>query len=342
MALLDKTATRSHSLFPFLARLNHDGSTSTRRRVPRPLQWLLGAFGFDVLPRHYYSPVPDIASIPVDIWASSSALSGIDWDLERQFTFFRERLVPYLAEFQPPREERENPWGFFLDNAYYGSVDAECLYGMIRHLKPRRIIEVGSGYSTLITACACVRNRQEGHHAHFASYDPSPGEDWQISAARHGGGLSTWRRLKATELPLSEFMALRPGDVLFVDTTHTVKTGSEVNYLILDVLPVLQPGVVVHFHDIFLPWEYPRKWVVDDQRFWSEQYLLQAFLACNRSYEVLFAAHAVARERSDMLSEVLPSFDHGLLANRLQSLEPVPAAFWLRRVADEPEEPERG
>jgi hypothetical protein len=119
------------------------------------------------------------------------------------------------------------------------------------------------------------------------------------------------------------FDALRADDVLFVDSTHTVKLGSDVNFVILEVLPRLHAGVLVHFHDIFLPWEYPRSWFTEMQYFWAEQYLLQAFLAFNAEFEVMIPGQAVAREYPERLCRVIPSFAEGAS----------PGSMWLRRTS---------
>ncbi len=115
---------------------------------------------------------------------------------------------------------------------------------------------------------------------------------------------------------------MAPGDILFVDTTHTVKIGSDVNFIVLDVLPRLAPGVIVHFHDIFLPFEYPRRWFETDGYLWAEQYLLQAFLAFNTAFEVLVPAQALARDQAERLRRVVPRMDPAAS----------PGAFWLQRT----------
>jgi Methyltransferase domain len=129
--------------------------------------------------------------------------------------------------------------------------------------------------------------------------------------------------VRAQDVPASTFASLAARDVLFVDTTHTVKVGSDVNHIVLDVLPRLAPGVVVHFHDIFLPYEYPRRWLEDFGLYWSEQYLLQAFLALNPDFEVLVAVTALLRERGDAFAALLPDG-----ATRGGG-----AAFWIRRCS---------
>lgn len=233
--------------------------------------------------------------------------------------FLEDELAPYVAEFRPPTEDRGRHGEFFLDNGAYERVDAEVLYAMVRHFKPRRVLELGSGFSTLVTAQAAAANERDGHPLAVTSVDPFP------SVAP--GQRIRLRRQRAQDVPLPEFEALESGDILFVDTTHTVKVGGDVNFLVLEVLPVLRPGVVVHFHDIFLPWDYPREWIARGM-YWAEQYLLQAFLAFNPAFETLFAAHYVSRQVPDRLRAVVPSFRS----------RTAPGAFWIRRRS----QPSRG
>ena len=127
----------------------------------------------------------------------------------------------------------------------------------------------------------------------------------------------------APAVPLERFGELEAGDVLFVDTTHTVKAGGDVNHIVFEVLPRIRAGVIVHFHDVFLPWEYPRDWLERQGRYWCEQYLLQAFLMFNGEWRVVFGANAVAQEFPAELREIVPSFHSGI----------EPGALWIERVA---------
>ena len=188
---------------------------------------------------------------------------------------------------------------------------------MVRLLRPARVLELGSGYSTLVSAAACVVNAAGGDPCELVACDPFP-----AVAAEGLPGLTRLERVAAQDLPLDRFRELAEGDILFVDTTHTVKLGSDVNFIVLEVLPELRPGVVVHFHDVFLPWEYPRYWVESLGLYWSEQYLLQAFLAMNPGYEVLCGLSGLARVRPRVLEELACSWRPGVS----------PGAFWIRRV----------
>jgi hypothetical protein len=269
-----------------------------------------------VVVKSFYSPIPDLKNIPEATWARESELAGIHFDLEQQLGYLGE-LGPYLDEFRPPEQENRDADGYFLENGSYGRVDADVLYAIIRAAKPKRIIELGSGYTTLVAAQASLENEREGAAAEYVAFDPYPGV-----ARPDLPGLTEFARLPAEELPTECFAALGANDLLIVDTTHTVKLGGDVNHVVLDILPTLDSGVLVHFHDIFLPWEYPRKWAEDYGLFWNEQYLLQAFLSLNDEFEILCALYALARRRPDKLREVIRSWRD----------DTVPGAFWIRRV----------
>jgi len=273
---------------------------------------------YDIVPHTYYSPVPDLERLPKDIWERRSALGGIDLRVERAMGLVESELAPFVPELDVPIDGPKPPGEFFLRNHNYESVDAELLYALVRARKPRRVLELGSGYTTLLIGAACRRNAEDGAETEHVAYDPYPRA--QIFGASPPPP-TRFEPVSATDVPLDAFRELGAGDVLFVDTTHTVKLGSDVNYIVLDVLPALASGVIVHFHDVFLPWEYPRSWFETMQYYWAEQYLLQAFLAFNDAFEVLLPAQALAREHADRLSAVIPSFEPGVS----------PGALWLAR-----------
>ncbi len=277
---------------------------------------------YDLVRKDYYSPVPDVSMLPDWIWTRRSSLEGLDLRQEQAIEFVERDLAPFIAELDLPREDRGVPGEFFLHNATFEAVDAELLYAMIRAAHPSRVIELGSGYSTLLIHMACRQNARDGIDTSHHAFDPYPRE--RIFGGEFGEP-TRLRMIPATEVPLDEFKRLQAGDVLFVDTTHTVKLASDANFIVLEVLPVLRPGVVVHFHDIFLPWEYPRIWFEEMQYYWAEQYLLQAFLAFNGEFEVLVPAQALSRTYPERLRHVIPSFAEGCS----------PASMWLRRRLDE-------
>jgi hypothetical protein len=294
-----------------------EGARTTLRNlgVTKAMRATFRRAGFDLLRRHYYSPVPDLDSLPPDIWTREGDLPGVRFDAEAGMEFVERELGDPMSEYAPPRSRTADPRDFYLDNGLYESGDAELLYGMVRRFKPPRLIELGSGMSTLVIADA--RAASDLNHAGHVVYDPFPQERLRTTIER----VARLRPISATDIPLSDFSSLEAGDLLFVDTTHTVKIGSEVNRIILEVLPALAPGVLIHIHDIYLPWEYPREYLEERNFFWSEQYLLQAFLAFNDDFEILFGAHSLARKFPDRLTALLPSSAPGRH----------PSGFWLRR-----------
>ena len=264
--------------------------------------------------KSFYSPIPDLAALPDSTWERRSDLAGIDFDPAAQLAFL-ERLRDQLAEFRPPASAT-GPDDYAADNPSYPPVDAAVLHAIVRGQKPKRIVELGSGHSTLVAAAACAANEREGSPCDYRAYDPFP------QVARPGlPGLTELARTRAEELSLKLFAGLGDGDLLIVDTTHTVKTGGDVNHIVLDVLPRLGGGVLVHFHDVFLPWEYPRQWAEDYGLYWAEQYLLQAFLSLNREFEVACALYALSRDQPEPLRELVPAWGGGS----------TPGAFWIRR-----------
>ena len=271
--------------------------------------------GFEVVRRNFYSPLPDRDQLPDRLWSGPAELPGVELNVEGGLALLRE-MAPYLAEFGPAMGQSP---GFRIDNGTYERGDAETLFAMLRQFKPARVMELGSGTSSHIVAAALRANEADGSPSTYRVFDPYP---WQATELGPAEGVEVVA-LGATDVPPSEYAALEPGDVLFVDTTHTVKTGGDVNHLLLEVVPRMPVGVIVHFHDIFLPYEYPREWVIDMRLAWAEQYLLQAFLAFNQRFEVLLPVHALARSAPDELAQLIPGFQRGV----------APGAFWIRRTA---------
>ena len=207
------------------------GTRTLKVRAFRALRAAAGRVGLQVVPKTYYSPIPDLDALPPGVFDRRSALRGIHFDLDEQVAWIEQNLAGAMREFAPPAA--------VIDNASYGRVGADLLHGVVRGLKPRRIVELGSGHSTLFMAAAAERNRAEGVETELRTFDPYP------SVARPGlPGLAALEAVRAQDVPLDVFTALEDGDVLFVDTTHTVKVDSDVNRIVLEVLPVLAPGVL--------------------------------------------------------------------------------------------------
>lgn len=237
----------------------------------------------------YYSALPSTKDLSDKIWSELSELVGIKINDDVQLKL----LESFASEFRKEYEQfPDNPstdhQGFFLSNTNFGPVDAEILYCMIRSFKPKRIIEIGSGYSTLLSAKAILKNRSEdsNYFCDLVSIEPYPHE----FLTKGFEGLTTLIKKKVQDVPLSFFQQLDENDILFIDSSHVLKIGSDVAYEYLEIIPRLKNGVLVHAHDIFLPYDYPQSWVLENKRFWNEQYLLQAFLMFNDTFKILWAS----------------------------------------------------
>jgi hypothetical protein len=278
---------------------------------------LARASDYDLVRRDYYSPIPDLASVPAEVWERRSRMAGIAFDTEAQLEWAERHLAGAASEFSAPARGVYGSGSYYYENRSFEYGDAEIAFAMVRHARPQRVLELGSGFSTLVLASACEANARDGSPAELVANDPFPRGVTPMPTP----GLTRLAERRAEDVPLEEFRALAEGDVLFVDTTHTVKVGGDVNYVVLDVLPELRPGVLVHFHDVFLPHEYPRPLVEDHGAYWAEQYLLQAFLALNGGFEVVFANHAVSTAHPERFRRLVPSFRGTNVAS----------GFWLRR-----------
>jgi hypothetical protein len=275
--------------------------------------------GLDVVVKTFYSPIPDLDQLPPGTFERRAELPGVAWDLDRQLEYvrgLREPLAEFRTEVAASGDGDRYRWA---PNESYTEADASMLWAMVRSARPKRVVELGSGHSTLVTAHALRRNATDGGEAsQLEVFDPFPGVVEESLP-----GLTRLERVGAQQVPLSTFETLESGDVLFVDTTHTVKVGSDVNFIVLEVLPRLRAGVYVHLHDIFLPYEYPKQWLEDYGLYWTEQYLVHAFLVFNSGYEVLASMHALQRDRRDAMAELLPP-----------AVADWPGgAFWMRRTA---------
>ncbi len=276
--------------------------------------------GYHVVPAHFYEPLPDAGDLEKALTARSS-LTGLDFAPERERALLVE-LREWKDEYDAlPLTADASPDGFYLENTLFGSVDAEMLYALIRRFRPRRIFEIGSGFSTLVAARALRANEAEtGTPDELVAFEPYPTE-----VLRRGlGGSIRLDQRRLQDVPLDTFDELGAGDILFIDSSHVVATGSDVCIELLDIVPRLAPGVLVHVHDVFLPAEYPRKWLLRDRYFWTEQYLLQAFLAFNDAFEVIWAGHYMHLEHPDALREAFASYARTPAS---------PGSFWFRRVA---------
>lgn len=271
------------------------------------------------LPVHFYSPVPDLADLDQrKVWDRVSPLKGIDMRLEAQVALLTSLAERYAKECAWPEHEA-SPHQFHWRNPSFSFQCASQLRYMIRHFKPRRVIEVGSGFSSRVIGEALLANQTEtGVVADYCVVDPYPN-------IFPGGfpGLTTLKQQRVEELDSAFFEGLGENDLLFIDSGHVVRIGGDVNFLFLDVLPVLAPGVLVHVHDISLPFEYTRAYYTTPtfRMLWTEAYLLQAFLMFNSAWEVLGSVPYLARMAPEALARIFPADPSGIGSG----------SFWMRR-----------
>ena len=258
-----------------------------------------------VPPGHFYSPLTaDTDRSRALDWTEAP---GVDMAEESQLGLAA-LLAPKLAELPPgPR--------YTADNDMYGPADAAVYRAMLAHLRPARLMEVGSGYSTALALDETEASR-EAAALEITCIEPFAG---RLLAVLSEADL---RRLTLLRKPVQDvdpaiYDRLGPGDVLFVDSTHVVKAGSDVVWLFLHVLPRLARGVVVHVHDVFWPFEYPAQWL-EQRRDWTEAYLVHAFLAGNASWEILFFSSWFWRCHPELVPPPLAGQE--------------PGSIWLRKV----------
>jgi predicted O-methyltransferase YrrM len=256
-------------------------------------------------PGHFYSPYPSIEQIREDadrIWDTPPELPRIDLRASEQLELLAE-FARFYDEMPFP-EIQEPGFRYFFENAFFSFADGTVLYSMLRYLGPKRIIEVGSGFSSALILDTNERFFDNSIECTFI--EPYPDQLHEL-ARTSDLDRATLVAQSVQSVPLDLFQSLGERDILFIDSTHVSKAGSDVNHLFFNVLPVLAPGVHVHLHDIFYPFEYPREWILDLRRAWSEAYVLRAFLEYNDSFAIRFFNDYLANFHSDRVEQSLPA-----------------------------------
>ena len=251
---------------------------------------------------HFYSPIVDPDEARLDealLWPAVLApVPGIDFNDESHVFVLGTLFPDSYPLFDYPEEGAadEELSAFYVRNSQFSWLDARALFVLFRHWRPRRVVEIGSGYSTLLMAD--VAERVLDGNCAITSIEPFPRPFLRNMADR-----IELIEARVQDVPLRVFETLEAGDVLFVDSSHVAKTGSDVNFIFFEILPRLARGVRVHIHDIFLPMEYPKEWVIDENRSWNEQYLVRALLMFSHRFRVVFGcAYAFARHRALLMA----------------------------------------
>jgi methyltransferase family protein len=297
------------------------------RVIPAPLarhlMFLLGShrtladqWGYHVRPVHYYDPLPDFRTITPEATTRRRQSPAIDFNLPAQVSLVRRLASDYRTELDALSASA----AFDFHNDYFAGFDAAIYYALIRDLRPARIIEIGSGYSTRLADQAARRNRAAGSPVELICIEPFPQP--RLTDARPE---ITLIEKRVEELDLALFDVLDANDILFIDSSHAVKFGGDVCREFLDILPRLRPGVWVHVHDIFFPQDYPARWLIDQRIAFNEQYLLEAFLAFNRQFAVRAAHHWLQLDHPGVVAELCPPT---LCAGGDLGF----ASFWMQRI----------
>ena len=308
------------------------------KRIYRALQWAIVStvfvrlfplwerMGFHITQNHFSQPIPDSRKFKNELWLRQSALVGVNMNEPKQIELINQ-FLRFKDEYGVlPKNKASKPWHYYIDNPTFGPVDAEILYCMLRHFKPKKMIEIGSGYSTYLSAQAILKNKEEGgYQTELIAIEPYPNEVLKSGFP----GLSKLIPMRVQDVDLAEYNKLGGNDILFVDSSHVLSIGSDVFWEYLEILPRLSKGVIVHIHDIFFPYDYPKKWIIEMRRFWSEQYLLQAFLSFNNAFEVLWCGSYMHVRHPDKLEAAFSSYHREMVWD---TPRPGASSLWMRKI----------
>ena len=273
----------------------------------------------------YYSPLPIVEQIAKtqDRWNKPSALVGLRIDREKLEKQWEEMACKFQAEYDIlPVYEEIQKMGYGVG---FTATDARTLYYMIRTIKPRRYIEVGSGISTFYTSLAGERNTEEGFPLDIICIEPYPRDNFRLIKNIE------FHKNFVQDMPLSFFDRLEPGDVLFIDSSHAAKIDSDVVYELLEIVPRLKPGVYVHIHDIPFPYNFPHPadlYIFNraEPQLWNEAYIVQAFLSFNQAFEIVQCVSYINHYHPEFVSRHIPERTNEVIYRN------VIGSIWLRRI----------
>lgn len=270
---------------------------------------------------HFYSPYPDLKDIEGRRGAifdrTSKEVPGIDLREEQQVALVEQIAAQYYDDF--PYQSAAEGNRFRLENGAFSCCDAVILFGMLRILKPSRVIEIGSGHSSALMLD--VNETFLDGKVDFTFIEPYPKLLESLITPDDRGRVNVvGKPLHAVDQGV--FGSLEPGDLLFVDSTHVSKTGSDVNEIFFEILPSLKRGTYIHIHDIFFPFEYPEEWI-RETRAWNEDYMVRAFLQNNPNYEIVLFNHFLGIHHRPALERLLPL-----------ATESTGGSLWLKKVGN--------
>lgn len=310
----------------YMIRLIDINHLENMRITKKILRWI----GVYPVLDHFYDPLLNPKNLRHAL-NKERELPGLDLNVNMQLEMldkfnFNDEFAEFPLNFQGKLE-------YFYINYSFLPIDAQYLYNTIRHFKPKKLIEIGCGFSTLVSAKALEKNRRENtnHKNHHICIEPY----------RHGwlGNLPIQLIKKPVEsLEKSIFTQLEANDILFIDSSHMIKPQGDVLFEYLEILPILKPGVIVHIHDIYTPKDYPEKCIVNQVKFWNEQYLLEAFLSSNPDFEIIGALKYLKDHHFKELASKCPALkddriikksEEKIACSSLDFLET--SSFWIRK-----------
>ena len=262
--------------------------------------------GHHLQPNDFYTPLNDCAFLDAnrDLWQGLPPGADIDWQADAQLDVAAE-IGLFVEELRDIPQRSTSVAEYCWDNMFWNNADALVQYGLVRSRQPKRYVEIGCGWSSLLLAKALARNNRL---CRVDLVEPYGNEELLATLPRHW----TRHRTSLQRADLALFDRLEPGDILFYDGSHCSKAGSDVNWFFFNILPRLKPGVLIHLHDIFMPDDYPEEWIFSRGQTWNEQYLLQAFLMNNDAYRIVIANRFLFRHAGDVLEKfyrgVQPAF----------------------------------
>jgi len=260
-------------------------------------------FHIHITPVHYFSPIPTTHKLHPKVYDKVFNMAGIDWNVDEQLSALDKIFKKYVHEFIPE------------ENLGLSLVDAFILYAMIREKKPKKMIEIGSGDTTLISLQALEQNAKEGSDYFFQAVEPYPSEKL-LSINNDRFQLIPQ---KIQDIPLETIQSV---DLLFIDSSHVSKIDSDVNCEILEIIPQLKKGALIHWHDIVIPANYWKDWVDHGNMFFNESYMVHAFMLFNNSFKILWASRYMKLNHTQTLHQHFPYLKD---AHRLTS-------FWIERT----------
>lgn len=263
---------------------------------------------------HYYQPLINPKKHLVKPLSNVRELPGIDFNVNEQLEIL-ERFC-YTEELENIPLNKMMEASFYYNNTSYGPGDAEYLYNIVRYFKPKKIIEIGSGLSTLMVKNARDRNLQDDSTYSCTHICIEPYEMPWLEKAD-----VVLRREKVETVDKSLFKELQANDILFIDSSHIIRPQGDVLFEYQEILPILNKGVLIHVHDIFSPQDYPENWVYE-HKLWNEQYLLEAFLTFNKEFRIIGALNYLALYHAGELGNSCPLYNKHPGKYR-------PGAFWM-------------